>query len=147
MVTAPHRTIERVPALLVGLLNEVGKLPHVDPPEVLFGRRDPGIAEADAMTWLVMWEGHALDEHGFRRAVGVLAHRHTYDFHTASDVDEITYLAGTRRAVIELVRHVDAAAKFANRRLIGAIDVGNVAMASVLEALGYKRTRYVYEAR
>jgi hypothetical protein len=149
MVTAPPaRTIERVPVLLIGLLEAGGLLPQVPHPVAELpqrgARRDATLAEAAALTWLVAWDGPKLAGGGFRRAAGVASYRDTYDQHTSSDVREITHIAGSARSVRDLLHFMRAGAP---GRLMGVVDARNARMLAILAKLGAQRAeRVVFEA-
>lgn len=142
------RRIQTVPALLVSLLQDAGKLPSVprEPDRNGVGFRPPGLAEMQALTWIALWQGERTDEMGFRQVAGLLAYRDGYDFHNASDCREIVYLAGSPRASIELLRWLRDSAKEDGRRALGSFDVDNVSLKGALERIGGREKRIVVEA-
>jgi hypothetical protein len=141
------RVIEAVPALLVSLLHHAGKLPT--PPDLpdpqAFGFRAPGIEEMRAFEWVAQWEGAKLDEMGFRAVSGLIAYRDTYDFHSASDVCEVVYLAGSPRSSIELLRWARTHAHLDGRRVLGAFSLGNTRLRRAAAKLGASETRIMVE--
>lgn len=145
MVASSSRSVERVPALFVGLLEEAGKLPSlprfVDAHGEHAKARTATLAEVAALTWLVAWDGPKVDANGFRKPVGVGAYRDVYDYHTASDVREIIHVAGSRRACIDLVRFMMQD----KVKCVGCIGVENTDMFAVLKALGGEVTRVYFE--
>lgn len=151
MVTASRvSAIERVPPMMVALLEKAGDLPAL-PSEYevnqdLLGFRSPGMEEGAALTWLLAWHGPKLDGFAFKQPSGVLGYEDRYDFHTASDVRYVAYLAGHRRAVVDLLRHCLRECRAEGRRLIGTIDVHNKPLAALLVRMGATATRTVFEA-
>lgn len=147
-VTMSARRIEVLPPLLVSLLHDAGKLPAVPrlPDRSAFGFREPTFADMRVLSWAAQWEGHRVDEMGFRKVAGIAAFRDGYDFHTASDVREIVYLAGSPRAVVELVRWIRDRAMAENRRTIGSLDLSNMGLRKALGRIGSHETRIVVEA-
>lgn len=140
--------IEQVPPLLVCLLQDAGKLPASPtlPKPDVFGYRVPGLAEMLDLKWVAKWDQRGrVDSMGFRDCDGLAAYRDTFDFHTASDVREFVYLAGSRRASIELIRWMRRDAQLAGRRLIGTFDAENEKLRRFLERSGCQCTRVVYE--
>lgn len=148
---ASRIVIEQVPAMMVALLEQAGDLPPV--PEAfavdrgLFGFREPSLDDGNRLAWLVAWHGPRTEGFAFRAPSGVLGYEDLYDFHTASDVRVVSYLAGSPRAVIELVRSIQRMARADGRRLMGSIDLSNEPLAAVLWKMGFTRTRVVYEDR
>jgi hypothetical protein len=132
--------IERVPCMLVGLLAADGKLPALPPSIMALAKREkrrtPMLEEAAAYSWVIASDGDP--ETG--KIFGVLGYRDVFDFHTATDVREIVYVAGP--ATVALMRWIrgDTA-----RRLIGALDIGNGRMCRAMIAMGFKPKRIVFE--
>lgn len=149
MVAGRVRSIEKVPPLFIGLLEEAGKLPALPRHIEGLGRsakaRAATLEEVTALTWLVAWDGPKIDARGFVKPVGVAAYRDTFDYHTASDVRELVHVAGSRRSVRDLVVCIRDDARAQKRRLVGCIDVENVEMAAVLQRLDGKMTRVMFE--
>lgn len=149
-MVSPHvRSIERVPALFIGLLEEAGKLPALPLHIERLGRtakaRAASLSEVTALTWIAAWDGPKIDGAGFVKPVGVAAYRDVFDYHTASDVRELVHVAGTPRSVRDLVVFLRDEARGEKRRLIGSIDVENVQMAALLKRVGGEMTRVVFE--
>jgi hypothetical protein len=149
MVTASRvSTIERVPAMMIALLEQAGDLPHM--PEAYAvnvgpGFRKPCFEDGNALTWLLAWDGPRSEGFANHKPSGVLGYEDRYDFHIASETRAVIYLAGTRRAVVDLLRTVKRESRDAGRRLIGAIDLHNQPLARVLQRLGATATRTVFE--
>lgn len=143
--------VEHVPAMMVALLEQAGDLPPV--PERfavdrgLLGFREPSLDDGNRLGWLIAWHGPRTEGFAFRKPAGILGYEDCYDFHSASDVRVVSYLAGSPRAVIELVRTIRRAARADGRRLIGSVDLPNEPLASVLDKMGFARTRVVFEDR
>jgi hypothetical protein len=152
MVTASRvSTIERVPAMMIALLEQAGDLPTMPDAYAVQeggrGFRRPRIEDGAALTWVLAWDGPRTDGFAFRKPSGILGYEDRYDFHIASDVRAVCYLAGQRRAVVDLLRSVQRESRAANRRLVGAIDLHNQPLAHVLERLGATATRTIFEDR
>jgi hypothetical protein len=153
MTTASSResAIELVPAMMVALLQHQGDLPDlpaqyaVDPS--VFGFRKPTLAEGAALTWLCCWPGPATEGFASRKPSGIAGYQDRYDFNSASDVRDLCYLAGSRRAVVELVRTIQRQARVEGRRLIGSTDCRNRELAALLVAMGATATRIIFEDR
>ena len=149
MVEAPVRSIERVPALFIGLLEEAGKLPALSTCIDRMGRtaseRNATLSEVAALTWLVAWDRPKLDAEGFTKPIGIAAYRDAFDYHTASDIREVVHIAGTRRAVYEMMLSLRDSARASQRRLIGCVDIGNLEMAQMLCSMGGSVTRVMFE--
>lgn len=138
MITAPAELcIERTSAMLIGKLALDGKLPMLSAellaPSKRAHQRPATLEEAEAYTWVLARE--------FERVEGVLAYRDVFDFHTGTDVREVIYISGP--ATIRLLRWLRAVT--IGRRLIGNIDSENARMARAITAIGWTRTRAVYE--
>lgn len=144
-------TIERVPPMMVALLEQAGDLPsipaEVQPDPSVRGFRLPSLTEGAALTWLLAWRGPRTEGFAIRPPSGVLGYEDRYDFHSASDVRVLTYLAGSPRAVIDLIRAVQRMSRADGRRLIGAVDNRTQPLASVLKHMGFTPTRTVFEDR
>lgn len=148
VASPPMRTIQEVPALLVMLLHDSGKLPSIPntPSGGVLGFRQPERADMEAVRWLAEWEGARVDERGFRKVSGLASFRDFYDHHTASDVREVCSLRGSRRAVVDLTRWMRDDAESRARRLVGAIERFDCGLAQVLARLGGKpMTRVLWE--
>jgi hypothetical protein len=140
------RSIEPVPALVIGALEKAGSLPLLPPALRREPVRQATLDEITALTWLVAWEGPALDDVGqFGKAAGVAAFVDRYDPHTSGDVREIVHIAGSRRAVVDLIRWMHQGALEQRLRLIGAFDASNQAMTRLVEAMGFVFARVVWE--
>jgi hypothetical protein len=92
---------------------------------------------------MVEWPGEKVDGMDFNRASGCAGFQDRYDFHRASDVREICYVSGSRRAVVNLVRWIQNDARENGRRCIGSLDSENAAMSGAIKAMGGKKTRVV----
>lgn len=114
---------------LPGSLAWVGLAPHF---------RRPSLTEMECEQWHLCWQ--------FGRPIGVLATLDRYDYPSASDVSELIHVAGTRRAVIDLVRFAAENARARHRRIVGSVANGNETMRAVLLKLGARETRVVFEA-
>lgn len=143
----PARYVEAVPAVLVSILADEGKLPLV--PEsgpMRFGFRRPGMAELCALRWLVAWEGWRFTEQGaLRPAHGVLGYEDRYDFRSSSDVRDICFLAGSRRAIADLLTRARVTAKEEGRRTIGSVRLDAVRLRRMLSRMGGEECRVVVE--
>lgn len=139
--------MENLTPLMVMMLRDYGKLPDVpNPPQPgILGFRKPGLREMEALTWVAEWEGTQRDGNGLRTVSGLAAYRDLYDFHTASDVREIVYFAGSPRAVVDIVRSIITQAYACGRRTIGALDLSNTKMERLMTEVGGKSTRVVLE--
>lgn len=135
---ARTRCIEPMPALLVMTLNELGKLPDIPnlPQPGVFGFRRPDLADMESLTWLAQWEGPRVDRDGFRKVSGLASYRDLYDWHTASDVREITAIRGCRRAVVDLIRFICGEATALNRRPVASISRRDDDLANLIARLG-----------
>lgn len=149
MVAQPVRSIERVPALFIGLLEEAGKLPalpgHIERLGRNVRRRNASLAEVAALTWLVAWDQPKINVQGFVKPCGVAAYRDAFDYHTASDVRELIHVSGTARGVRDLVLFIRNEARKEKRRLMGSIDIENLEMAEALKLWDGVMTRVVFE--
>jgi hypothetical protein len=146
MLATRECTISEVSAQMIGYLEQTGRLPKLPPQcEVnrsVFGFRHPNYHDGARLRWLLAWPNPTLSS----QATGVLGYRDEYDFHTASDVRVVTYLAGRRRAVIDLLRKVARESRAEGRRLIGAVDCHNQSLARhIARDLGAIATRTVFE--
>lgn len=144
---APARCIEQVPASVVSILADEGKLPlPPSPPKVAFGYRRPNQADIASLSWMVSWEGWRFNERGdLKRAQGVLGYRDGYDWHTCSDVREIVYISGSPRAIFELVDRARSKAREQNRRCIGFVDSFTPKLHGFLSGMGGVSTRKMIE--
>ena len=124
---------------MVALLHRSGALPSL-PPEVeaLSGRtagRDPRLEEIAGIRWQVVLEDHG----GPMRMVGILGTREIFHLHTSSDRIEIVHLAGTRRAIVDLLRFVREEAEVRGMgRPVGHVDVGNQKFVALAQKLGWQ---------
>lgn len=137
--------------MLVALLEKAGDLPAL-PEEYavnqeLAGFRRPTLTEGARLTWLLAWHGPRTEGFAVAKPSGILGYQDEYDFHTASDVRVVTYLAGAPRAVVDLLRFCQRESRAVGRRLIGSIDTHNKSLAGLLSHLGYTVTRTVFEDR
>jgi hypothetical protein len=151
MMPTVASTIERVPPMMIALLEKSGDLPALPgafaPNRELRGFRYPTLDEGAALTWLIAWHGPRTDGFAFRKPSGVMGYQDCYDFHTASDVRAVAYLAGSRRAVVDLLRYCQRESRAEGRRLVGTIDNHNQPLARTLTKLGAMATRLVFEDR
>ena len=135
-----NRGISRVPALHVSQLFVTGDIPSA-PDDVVQAAevpesREPTIAEFAAVTWLLCGPTE--------KPLGVAAYRDVYDRQTSSDVREVTHLAGSARAVVDLVRFLIADAK--PKRCTGRMDASNERMIRLLGRLACMRKRVISES-
>jgi hypothetical protein len=142
----PRHAIERVTPSEVSLLEQTGHLPAM-PAEYavdrgLLGFRQPTIIEGAGITWLL-----ASRSGQPKKITGVLGFQDRYDFHSCSDIKEICYVNGSKRAVVELVRYCRDEARAEGRRLLGSIDCKNKPMAEILVRMGAAPTRITFEDR
>lgn len=147
-VAAPSkRLVKPIPALLVMLLADAGKLPPAIAPaeQDVLGFRLPGIADMEALTWVAAWEGDRVDQHGFRKVAGLVSYREYWDIHTGSDVTDICSLSGSRRAIVDLVRWIQFDAESRGRRAMGSFAIANVGLRRLLSRLGHIESRVVVE--
>ena len=137
--------------MMIALLEKAGDLPTM-PDEFavnqeLVGFRHPTLNEGAALTWLLAWHGPRTNGFAMAKPYGILGYQDTYDFHTASDVRAVAYLAGRPRAIVDLLRHCQKECRTAGRRLIGSVDMHNLPMMRALGKLGATATRAVFEDR
>lgn len=149
MIATAAREVELVPPGFVCLLEQAGLLPHL-PEEVVAlkqagTRRAPTLDDVAALSWLLEWDGPKLEPGGFVRPAGVLAYRDGFDYPSGSDVREVVHVAGSRRAVINLLRYTLTESRACGRRLIGSVDSRNAPMIRVLTALSVSPTRTIWE--
>ena len=151
MVATRSRTIQVVPALFIGLLEAAGKLPRLPSAIATLGiggdQRQATLRECAALSWIVEMRGGVLDEYGIGDVLGVGAYRDVYDYHTSSDVREIVHVAGTRRAIVNLIEYMRAGAHEQGRRVLGVVDAMNLPMQRLLLRLDGRVTRVVIENR
>jgi hypothetical protein len=150
MLSAPRtstRAIEVVPALLVSLLHDCGKLPPIpnEPTEEGFAFRRPTLNDMQSVSWLAYWESSRVDQDGFRQVAGLAAFTDRYDWHGSQNVRELLSIRGSHRAVVELTRWLIAEAKRDGRRFCGAPAVGDKALIKTMERLGGVVTRAFLE--
>jgi hypothetical protein len=137
-VRASLRRIEPVPALLVVLLNDCGKLPPIPnlPRAGVLGFREPRLDDMESASWVAAWDGSVIDPDGLRKVDGLASFRDYWDFHTASDVREICSIRGSRRAVVALVRYLRDDAEIHDRRLVGNVERHDCGLTKLLVRLG-----------
>jgi hypothetical protein len=135
---APSRRIETVPALLVVLLNDTGKLPPIPnlPHAGVLGFRQPTLSDMEAFAYAAVWESAVLDEDGFRKVAGLATYRDVFDLHSSSDVRELCAIRGSRRAVASLVRYLRDDAEIHDRRLVGMIERNDGGLAQLMARFG-----------
>jgi hypothetical protein len=113
---AATHAIPRAPEWLYGLHLEAAR-----------GQARPQTtAETAALSWSIVLEGDTIR--------GAIAYRDVFDHTTSSDVREVLYVAGSRRAVGELVDHI----RNAGRRVIGTIHLENKPMRRWLQRMNFK---------
>ena len=144
---AVGRCIELVPALLVSLLHDCGKLPPIPnlPEPGSFAFRRPTLDDMQSVSWLAAWESAKVDRDGFRRVSGLATFRDGYDWHRSEEVREILALRGSRRACIELTRWLIADGIERNRRTVGTVANGDEALVRTMRRLGALTTRRFME--
>lgn len=139
------RSVEVIPALLVMMLNDLGKLPEIPnlPDGSSFGFRKPTLEDMQSLTWVAYWEGKKTDMDGFRKVSGLAAFRDLYDWHSASDVRELVSIRGSKRACTLLTKWILADGLAHNRRLVGAIQIaGDWKLSRFMNNLGGRVTRW-----
>lgn len=146
---ATPRRIETIPALLVVLLHDTGKLPSIPnlPCAGALGFRQPTLADLERFSYAAAWESSVLDEDGFRRVAGLATYRDYYEMHTSSDVRELCAIRGSRRAVVALIRYLRDDAAVHDRRLVGAIERFDLGLSNLVAKLGCRpvqRTMWEY---
>ena len=128
-----------IAASLVSAIDAAGKLPR---PVFGFIRhpdsRDPTQEEAEALSWLTVW-----DREPTSGPEGIAAYRDVYDYHTGRDVREVIYLAGGRRACFDVLH----AMADGPRRLVGTFDMDNQRLFRFVERLGGIPTRIYFEEK
>jgi hypothetical protein len=96
--------------------------------------------------WAVAWDSRGRTDYvGFRPLSGLIAFRDCYDEHTASDVRLLTFIAGSARAVRDLLLWGREDARRFKRRLMGSIDCDNEKLERIVLKLGGVKTRFVFE--
>lgn len=135
------RRIRQVPCLHIAQLAAANLLPSLpnDVEAAMGMKRMPTLNEASMLSWLLYGD--------VEKPLGVAAYRGAYDFMTGSDAKEIVHIAGTQRAVVELMRHMVEHAQRKGLRVIGSVHLENRPMMALLSGLGYVRTRIVFEDR
>ena len=135
-----RRTVEVVPALLVVLLHDCGKLPPIPnlPRAGVLGFRQPTLEDMERFLYAAAWDGSALDADGFRRVAGLATYRDYYRMHDSSDVRELCAIRGSRRAVVDLVRYLRDDAEAHDRRLVGMIERNDGELANLMARFGGK---------
>jgi len=128
--------------LYVSQLFAEGKLPSA-PPEVIAAARDPGhrdptLAEFSALTWLLVGPVDA--------PYGVAGYRDVYCYSRSADVRQVEHIAGSRRAVVELVGFLIPDAAVSGRRCIGVMSDSNDKMAAMLLRMGCRSDRVQWES-
>jgi hypothetical protein len=146
MLTAPTaraRSIEEVPALLVMLLNDAGKLPPIpnEPRPITPGFRTPDLCDMEAVRWLASWESPRVDRDGYRKVAGLATFSDDFDWHNSANVRRIHALRGSKRASIELVRWLIADAAEKEMRLVGSPAKDDFALIHAMERIGGVITR------
>lgn len=145
---AASRRIETVPALLVAMLSDLGKLPPIPnlPRAGALGFRQPRLADMEQFTYAAAWSGSVLDKYGFRKVDGLATYRDVFDPHSSSDVRELCAIRGSRRAVVALVRYLRDTAEAQERRLVGMIERNDGGLAQLMARFGGKpMTRVAWE--
>jgi hypothetical protein len=139
------RCIEMIPALLVMMLNDLGKLPDIPnlPQPGVLGFRKPELSDMEAVKWLAEWCGPRTDKDGFRKVAGLACFRDLYEWHSASDIREVVAIRGSRRAVANLTIWMRDDARSHNRRLSGSFERFDVGLAQLMARLGGKPTTRV----
>lgn len=143
-----HRSIEEVPAALVCIYADEGKL-VVPPftPEDGPGYRRPKLSDIARLRWFVSTGGRIVDTFGaLLRLNGAVAVEPRYDFHACADVLEIATLTGSPRACRELLHYVRQVGINEGRRVVGAVESRNERLGVFLQVeFGAKPSRVFYE--
>lgn len=147
------RCIIEVPLGTIRTLDRIGALPRL-PQEITNAqvsphRREPTPDDMICLRWLLVIEGKDTGwESAFQipRVVGVGAFWNRYDFHSGTDASEIIHLAGSRRAIRELVVRICEIAKADGRHVFGSIGGANIELRRMLRKLGHCATRVTFEA-
>lgn len=138
-----HFYVERVPYALIVSLGQSRKLPKYPARLAALERIDLGreltFEEGAALTWYVARNLRDLT------IVGLLCYRDVLNYATMYDGREVIGVAGTPRAIVELVRWVMADARKVGRRCFCATNLGNHAMQKLFERVGGLATRLVFE--
>jgi hypothetical protein len=148
MVAAPRaRTVELIPALLVALLNDGGKLPPIpnEPRPGVLGFRQPTLSDMQSVSWVAYWGSTKVDNNGFRRVGGLATFSDHYDWHESADVREILALRGSKRSCVELTRWIIADGMEHGIRTVGAPAKGDFPLIHLMERLGAVITRRFME--
>lgn len=142
-----QRVLEVIPALLVMMLSDLGKLPEIPnlPKPTTCGFRKPELADMESLRWLACWGGARTDRDGFRRVAGLASFRDVYDWHLSSDVRELVAIRGSKRACVELTRWLVADGMAHGRRLVGAVKKDDSGLIHLMERLGGHITRRFME--
>lgn len=142
-----YRSINIVPALLVMMLNECGKLPPIPntPKSGGLGFRLPTLKDMEEYKWVAEWEGRQADDYGFRTPAGLAAFKDHYDMHTSSDVREVVSIRGTPRSIVNLMRWMRDDAMPDNRRVIGSMNTGDDKLQALMIRLKGTPTRVLME--
>lgn len=144
---ASLRYIEVVPALLVMMLNDLGKLPSIpnEPRGGLLGFRKPELADMESVRWVACWHGARTDRDGFRRVAGLASFRDVFDWHTSCEVRELLALRGSPRACVDLTRWLISDGIENGRRLVGNVQSNDLGLIHLMERLGGHITRRFME--
>ena len=142
-VRPPTRAIEEIPALLVMLLNDSGKLPPIPnlPQAGVVGFRRPELTDMQTLRYVASWDGAKLCKDGFRRVAGLASFRDVFDWHTSSEVRELVALRGSPRSCAALISWLIEDGLANCRRLVGAVQLGDAGLRALAERLGCAVTR------
>ncbi|GAC1496081.1 MAG: hypothetical protein NVS1B2_15750 [Vulcanimicrobiaceae bacterium] len=134
-----RRGIEQVPLSAIALLYAADGLPALPPSVTALRDQSTGrpatVEELASLTWL-------LARH-VAVPVGVAAYRDVYDWNTARDVRQLVHIAGSPRAIFDLLWYLRANTDLP---LLGDVDAANTMIEPFLALIGGKKTRCVWEA-
>ncbi len=97
------------------------------------------IEELAALTWIIVGPVDA--------PRGAAGFRDVYCYSRSADVRQVEHIAGSRRAVYELLGFLAFDAALVGRRLVGVMHVSNDKMAAMLHRMGGRSERVQWESR
>jgi len=96
------------------------------------------IEELAALTWIIVGPAD--------HPLGVAGFRDVYCYSRSADVRQVEHIAGSRRAVFELIGFLIADAAVIGRRCVGVMHEGNAKMAALLGRMGCRSDRVQWES-